>query len=277
MAVKRKAEALSKSDEPSLVKSTQTSSHAPKYEPTDEFQQVTLGSFVEPYRIHGMGYGADVYYQPDFIEPATADKWYTELLALDTWCERHALCDKATGPDGTALDHPTLKMYGKSFPQSRSIAAYSTTPGATLNYSGTSITMNHPFPPVLESMRERLEQHLGVKFNHVMLNRYDDGSVYIGRHSDNLNNLVIASISLGAKRTFIMSPRLPNRAGRNRGSGLSDIDELSLQSRENKKWTLNNGSLVVMQGRTQEFWKHEIPKEPKIKTGRISLTFRQLV
>ena len=40
--------------------------------------------------------------------------------------------------------------------------------------------MNYPFPPILERMRERLEEELGVKFNHVMLNRYDDGTVYIG-------------------------------------------------------------------------------------------------
>lgn len=44
-----------------------------------------------------------------------------------------------------------------------------------------------------------------------------------------------------------------------------------------KKWILANGSLVVMQGDTQSHWKHEIPKEPKVKEGRISLTFRQLV
>ena len=44
-----------------------------------------------------------------------------------------------------------------------------------------------------------------------------------------------------------------------------------------KKWVLANGSLVIQQGRTQEKWKHEIPKEPKVKDGRISLTFRQLV
>ena len=73
-----------------------------------------------------------------------------------------------------------LKMYGRSFPQSRSIAAYSTTPNATLKYSGSEITMRYPFPPVLEAMRELLEGSLGVKFNHCMLNRYDDGSVYIG-------------------------------------------------------------------------------------------------
>jgi len=62
-----------------------------------------------------------------------------------------------------------------------------------------------------------------------------------------------------------------------------------------KTWLLESGSLVVMQGETQMHWKHEIPKyvlrtklflpalttiinrEPKVKEGRISLTFRQLV
>ena len=62
-----------------------------------------------------------------------------------------------------------------------------------------------------------------------------------------------------------------------------------------KAWLLESGSLVVMQGETQMHWKHEIPKyvfrtklfpsalttithrEPKVKQGRISLTFRQLV
>ena len=32
-----------------------------------------------------------------------------------------------------------------------------------------------------------------------------------------------------------------------------------------------------MQGNTQRYWKHEIPKEKNIKNGRISLTFRQIV
>ena len=73
-----------------------------------------------------------------------------------------------------------LKLYGRTFPQSRSIAAYSTTPDATLSYSGSTITMHPPFPPILEKMREKLEDELGVRFNHVMLNRYDNGSVYIG-------------------------------------------------------------------------------------------------
>jgi len=35
-----------------------------------------------------------------------------------------------------------LKLYGRTFPQSRSIAAYSTAPNATLSYSGSTIIMN---------------------------------------------------------------------------------------------------------------------------------------
>ncbi|WVF71635.1 hypothetical protein IAT40_006443 [Kwoniella sp. CBS 6097] len=234
-----------------------------RHQPTDEFQQVSRLEFVDRWNID-LGYGADVYYQPNFLSVQEAGEWYDELLGLDTY-------------------QPTLKMYGRSFPQSRQIAAYSTTPSATLSYSGSKITMHYPFPPILAEIRQRLEGELGVRFNHVMLNRYDDGSVYIGKHSDNLNNLVIASVSVGAERTFIMSPRIPSKAhNRNRKftkgtDNEDDLNEEMLKGRKNVKWVLGNGSLVVMQGRTQEYWKHEIPKEPSVKGGRISLTFRQLV
>lgn len=33
--------------------------------PTDEFQQVTKPDFVDRYRLKDLGYGGDVYYQPD--------------------------------------------------------------------------------------------------------------------------------------------------------------------------------------------------------------------
>ena len=104
-----------------------------------------------------------------------------------------------------------------------------------------------------------MESKLGVQFNHVMLNKYDSGDVYIGLHADSLENRVIATVSLGAERTFIMRHR--TLEGEN---GL-------------QWWKLGDGSLFVMQGDTQLFRKHEIPKEPKIKEGKISLTFRHLL
>lgn len=38
---------------------------------------------------------------------------------------------------------------------------------------------------------------------------------------------------------------------------------------ETHKWTVEAGSLLLMQGKCQEEWYHEIPKERKIKEGRI--------
>lgn len=89
----------------------------------------------------------------------------------------------------------------------------------------------------------------------------------IGKHRDNAENRVIASVSLGAVRTFNLSYDEKRLAKIER-----DADLLY-----SKKWQLANGSLVVMQGDTQLNYKHEIPKEAKVKTSRISLTFRQLV
>jgi len=117
-------------------------------------------------------------------------------------------------------------------------------------------------PPILQEIQLELEDRLHTKFNHCMLNRYEDGSVHIGSHSDNLENLCIASISLGAHRDFILTHKKPPEGQTNRYK---------------KRWPLADGSLLVMQGQTQKFWKHEIPKQLKIKEGRISLTFRQLI
>ena len=47
---------------------------------------------------------------------------------------------------------------------------------------------------------------------------------------------VIASVSLGAERTFIVSPRKDHPG-------------------KTYKWKLKNGSMVVMQGDTQKNWK----------------------
>lgn len=40
------------------------------------------------------------------------------------------------------------------------------------------------------SVERKAEDNKFYGFNHVMLNRYDDGSVYIGKHRDNKENKV---------------------------------------------------------------------------------------
>ena len=39
---------------------------------------------------------------------------------------------------------------------------------------------------------------------------------------------------------------------------------------------LENGSLLVMKGETQENWLHRLPTTKKILTPRINLTFRMI-
>ena len=41
-----------------------------------------------------------------------------------------------------------------------------------------------------------------------------------------------------------------------------------------QKIILEHGSLLIMKGETQHFWKHQIPKTAKPIPPRINLTFR---
>jgi alkylated DNA repair dioxygenase AlkB len=76
-------------------------------------------------------------------------------------------------------------------------------------------------------------------------------------HSDNEAGLgsIIATISLGATRRF----KIKHNA-----------------TKETKEFLVSNGSLIIMAGTMQRFWKHEILKTKEIVGERISLTFRQL-
>jgi alkylated DNA repair dioxygenase AlkB len=67
-------------------------------------------------------------------------------------------------------------------------------------------------------------------------------------------NPVIASVSFGAERSFHLQH--------------NTISDAKL------KLTLQNGSLLLMKGETQHYWKHQIPKTAKEIKPRINLTFR---
>jgi alkylated DNA repair dioxygenase AlkB len=63
-------------------------------------------------------------------------------------------------------------------------------------------------------------------------------------------------VSFGEARNFQMKHRL-------------------LDERRNIK--LENGSYLLMKGRTQHHWLHQIPKSKRILGERINLTFRYIV
>ncbi|MBV9100450.1 MAG: alpha-ketoglutarate-dependent dioxygenase AlkB [Candidatus Dormibacteraeota bacterium] len=98
-------------------------------------------------------------------------------------------------------------------------------------------------PPLFEQVRTLLEQRYRRPFNSVSANLYRDGRDSVAWHGDRIprtvHNPLVATISLGHSRRFLMRPR-------------GGITQLSL--------TLGPGDLVVMGGTSQRTWQHAIPK-----------------
>ena len=154
-----------------------------------------------------------------------------------------------------------IKIFGRESPVPRLEAWYGDE-GKSYTYSG--ITMHpKPWTPVLLSIKERAESSTGATFNSVLVNFYRAGAARVAWHSDDEKELgpnpVIASVSFGAERKFRL---------RHKG-----FDENGRQAEIN----LGNGSLLLMGGKTQGNWKHEIPKTSRSIGPRINLTFRKIL
>jgi alkylated DNA repair dioxygenase AlkB len=151
----------------------------------------------------------------------------------------------------------TITMFGKQHVEPRRTAWFGDD-GASYTYSG--ITMSPlTWTPLLTSLRKICEEHSGASFNSVLLNLYRDGNDKMGWHADDEPELgvepIIASLSLGVTRRF-----------RFRHRTTKEIVECELPT----------GSLVVMSGLTQKCWVHEVPRQKRITTPRINLTFRKI-
>ena len=179
---------------------------------------------------------ADVVYYPGFFAPAEADEYLEEFATNIGWQQE------------------AIKFYGKSVPLPRLTAWYGET---AYTYSGVTHTPQSWTPALLQA-RRRIEAVAQVTFNSVLLNFYRNGQDSVSWHSDDEpelgTNPVIASVSFGAARNF------------------------QFKHKSSPEWRakveLTHGSLLLMQGATQHFWKHQIPKSATIQDPRINLTFR---
>jgi len=113
--------------------------------------------------------------------------------------------------------------------------------------------------PELLALKKRCEEISRETYNSCLLNLYHDGSEGMAYHSDGEKDLkrhgAIASVTFGAERKFSFKHKT---------------------SKERIDIELENGSLLVMKGSTQENWLHRLPPTTKIKTPRINLTFRTI-
>ena len=153
-----------------------------------------------------------------------------------------------------------IKMWGKEIVTKKRIAWYADD-GKSYTYSGSTFFPSQ-WNNVLLQLKEKVENYSEIKFNSVLLNEYPNGEVGMGWHSDDEKELgtdpIIASLSFGANRDFIFKHKTD-------------------RSIENVKLHLKSGSLLLMLGSTQHYWKHSLPKRLKVKEPRINLTFRNII
>ena len=130
-------------------------------------------------------------------------------------------------------------------------------PGAAYRYSGVE-RLARPWPEAVRALAKRVSTALQWHTNFVLVNRYRSGQDHLGWHSDDERDMgpapVVATVSIGAPRTFRM-------AARRKGSPNHDV-------------VLEDGSLFLMWGRSQRHYRHCVPRRRREASERISFSFR---
>ncbi|KKO48579.1 DNA methylase [Arsukibacterium sp. MJ3] len=150
-----------------------------------------------------------------------------------------------------------IRIYGKTVNIPRQ-QVWMGEPHCSYQYSGVCFEPQ-PWHPAIKKLCSKLSGELNQPFNCVLLNLYANGQNHMGWHADNEPELgptpVIASVSIGASRRFDLQHRQHGH-------------QLQLQ--------LDNGSLLVMAGTCQQYWQHRLPKQSRVLTPRLNLTFRYI-
>ncbi|MFC7774013.1 alpha-ketoglutarate-dependent dioxygenase AlkB family protein [Flavobacterium sp. GCM10027622] len=180
---------------------------------------------------------AEIEYFPHFLDRSVANDLFQKVLQETPW------------------QQDDIIVFGKTHPQPRLTCLYGNE-GKPYGYS--NIVMNpHQWTPTMMYIKEEVEKTADVNFTTVLANYYRDGQDSNGWHADNEKELgrnpIIASVSFGTERTFQLK------------HNTKDIKQ---------QIVLQHGSLLIMKGSTQHFWKHQIPKTKKEIGPRINLTFR---
>ncbi|EQC44051.1 alpha-ketoglutarate-dependent dioxygenase AlkB [Bacteriovorax sp. Seq25_V] len=196
-----------------------------------------FGLFGEPESIEVINLDGEVIYYPNFF----TDDFFEELRKEINWRQ-----DKIT-------------LYGKTHDIPRLQAWYGDGE-KDYSYSGVKL-QNNNFNQVLNIIREKISTGVGLEFNSCLCNLYRDGRDYAAWHSDDEKELgvnpIIASASFGETRKFIFKHKT--------NKGVEKV-ELNVEDK----------SLIIMKGKLQHCWKHQISKTAKKVGQRINLTFRTI-
>ncbi|AWB69062.1 alpha-ketoglutarate-dependent dioxygenase AlkB [Saccharobesus litoralis] len=188
---------------------------------------------------------SDVYYFPNLFS-LSESRHYFRLLESLNWQQE------------------TLNLYNREVKTPRLQSFYGDN-GVYYTYSGQRFDATE-WVQVLSCLKPWLastcSQVLGrtIQFNAMLGNYYRDGNDNMGWHADDEPELgqepVIASLNFGAARDFKFKHKF---------------------SSQQHNLLLENGSLLIMAGKTQQFWYHSLPKRMRVAEPRINLTFRYLI
>jgi alkylated DNA repair dioxygenase AlkB len=152
-----------------------------------------------------------------------------------------------------------ITLWGQSHPLPR-LTCWMADSGCAYTYSGLR-NLPRPWSTTVARLRARVEQQAGCRFNSLLLNLYRDGCDRMGWHADDEPELdpraPIASLSLGAARSFQLRPRRPIGG---------ELQTIHLE--------LADGDLLLMDPPTQEHWLHQLPARRRLREPRVNLTFR---
>jgi alkylated DNA repair dioxygenase AlkB len=140
----------------------------------------------------------------------------------------------------------SVQMYDKVLPEPRLTAGWSTDA-----HGGDA-------PAVLRAMCRALSERYAVEFDRVWVNLYRDGRDSVAWHGDRnrlvMTNPIVATVSLGGRRSFLLRPRGTSAAVHRLEPGFGD--------------------LIVMGGACQSDWEHTVPKTARAVAARMSVTIR---
>ncbi|XP_078000402.1 alpha-ketoglutarate-dependent dioxygenase alkB homolog 3-like [Glandiceps talaboti] len=184
-------------------------------------------------------------YYPDFLKDEDLDEMYDILENTLPWKRRSDV------------------KHGVPYEQPRMTAWYGDLP---YSYSGVILQPNPQWTPLLQYLKDLLREKTLLDFNSMLANLYRDEHDSVDWHCDNEKSLgdkpLIASLTFGEVRNFLLRKKPP--------------PEEDYSTQQHVKIPLVPGSLLIMEGATQDDWQHSIPKEYHSRGSRINLTFRTI-
>lgn len=151
--------------------------------------------------------------------------------------------------------HPKIFVFGRECHQNRDVRFFSDeSKGYT--YSGV-LTKSHKLTPELKEILKTINSTFKDTFNGILINRYADGTEYIGAHRDNeasLGNSGVVGLVFGATRKLRIRDYKTKRI-------VADLE-------------IPDGYVYHMDSVFNQEFTHEIPQEKRVSGSRTSLTFR---